>query len=193
MTFFFQFNNQGWTETYWSAAASYDLLLQIGKSIATRRADLLGIGARLIGLRVSDDDIVREALVHRFAEDEGQTRLWTDANAYGASNAWDAIRIRWDLGDEPPFARSIKHLRGVPKGVINPSKFRGLDVDAGGFNGAVDKWIAYMKKISVGIKVKNPGSLPTPFIVKALHTFTYIRAVKKNTGRVFDLDRGRAL
>lgn len=94
----------GWTETWYASHTTIEDAMKVGKEGAAVRARLLGQGARLEHVRVSDVDILRDSL----AED---VNVVPSNDGSIADTPWNAILCRINATE---LYRRQLWLRGVP-------------------------------------------------------------------------------
>lgn len=189
-TFFFRFKDQGWTETYARNSASLSGLLGLGMSLGIARKQLLGRGASWIGLRVSDDAVLRDS---RTFVPDGTNAVSSyysgGATLDQAENAWEAIKIRMETNDDR--YRSIKHLRGFPEGVANPATPSGISTAYHDWTPLYLAWLTALQG-GWGFFAKTAAGPPPVYTLQPITSVVLEKMVKKSTGRPFDLPVGRA-
>lgn len=107
---FFQASNFGWSENYYRVSTSReDLLTAVGKVLISR-SQMLGDGADLVYIRVSDIDVFRDVEIAR-TEGAGMKH-----SGIGPSDSpWNGILVRCFAGDQS-WRNQI--FRGVPDATI---------------------------------------------------------------------------
>jgi len=104
VTFVFNQERMGWSETWYLDQSNYDLALVSATNTATRRSMLLGAGPKLEYIRVSDVLVPGDSKVTKVGVD---TVTQTDT----ADTPWNAIYCRFNAG---PLYRRQVWLRGIP-------------------------------------------------------------------------------
>jgi hypothetical protein len=112
ITYFFTNNNgAGWSETYYTNAPTLGLALAAGKVLLPARVGLLGRGAVLRFIRVSDDLIARDSQIYPVPVTDGEVKQRSAGDADIANNCVD-VRI-----EATDLKRRTLFLRGIPDGI----------------------------------------------------------------------------
>jgi hypothetical protein len=133
-TFFFEFSDYGWTESYWYnyGGSDLNLALPIAQNLAKKRMALNGLGVSMPAIRVSDDQVYRDSLYSstsyitasdisqvpgNVAQGGALTLVKPILNA-PPQDCYDSIEIRMEGGAS---YRRYMYLRGAPNSVFtNP-------------------------------------------------------------------------
>jgi len=102
----------GWSETWYWTGSNYDQALTNLRGLATPRKGLLGSGATIEYLRVSDVAVKGDSQVQLVQE-------WgTSGDPPNADQPWNAVYVRCEAG---PLYRRQVWLRGLPDEWIAPA------------------------------------------------------------------------
>lgn len=130
ITYVFNAHRYGWSETWYTTVSTHDIALQAAKSVAPKRARLLGNGNVLEMARVSDVDIPQDSKVYFFGGDQA-------VQVDDADTPWNAILARVEAG---PLYRRQCWLRGIPDSWIVLQSVNGINLPPGALNQAFNQF-----------------------------------------------------
>lgn len=124
-------NEHGWSETFHSLKTTYTDTLAAAQRLALLRAQLLGVGAFLPFIRVSDDLVKRDSMVY-FVDPPNDRQV--DVNFGPSDIANTALLIRL-IAD--PLKRRPLYMRGLPDKLCSNS---GTYTNFPGWTSAYNLW-----------------------------------------------------
>jgi hypothetical protein len=168
VTFFFEFSDYGWTESYWYNYGGENLALAvpIAENLAKKRMALNGIGVSLPEIRVSDDLVYRDSLyslnsyitasdasqVPGNVAQAGNLTLVKPADPVPPQDIYDAIQVRME-GTQT--YRRIMYLRGGPNDIYtNPPG----PVFTPAYSNAFSTWVSALEA-SWAFRVQNKAGI----------------------------------
>lgn len=132
LTTVFNQGKAGWSETWYVQASNHDQALERLRGVLPRRQGLLGGGASIEYIRVSDVAIKGDSSVQQLTN-------WSVSTApAGADEPWDGVYVRCEAG---PLYRRQMFLRGIPDNWAGPAgAFPGSPPLNAEMTAAVKKW-----------------------------------------------------
>jgi hypothetical protein len=150
LTMFFAARKAGWTESFFSAAASHSAALIDLKALAAVRKELLGVQGRLEFLRVSDVNQQRDALIEALFGDDARS-LAAAANQANSDDPSEGVLYRFVID---PFRWRSSYVRGIWDDVVRESADPTLPYPAG-WNAKYAAWKAVMINGKYQIRYKD--------------------------------------
>lgn len=176
----------GWTETFWSQDADLNNQIKLAKDYALVRAKLLGIGAQVEYLRVSNFPANRVTQIYYMQGNAGTSKFEGAAFTTDPTQVDLLVRMQTDPGKRRSF-----WMCGLPDIFTNQLIQQGIE---GAFlsDASFKAWVATIKANKWCIRFltgKNPNTYKCDQVVQ----FTPIMVRNRKKGRPFDLFRGRKL
>jgi len=112
LTLVFNQGRTGWTETWYAFKSNTEIMMTALKNVATYRQRLLGAGASIEYLRVSDVAILQDSTVQPI------TSWGSNSAPPSADQPWNAVYCRCEATDM--YRRQV-WLRGLPDEWIDPA------------------------------------------------------------------------
>lgn len=180
----------GWTETFWSDRTDLKaLLLAVRQQYIPKRRDLLGVGARLQAIRVSNIPPNRVSYVYFTQAKEGNGTLFDNAGP----DDYDPTQVDllWRLQTVGGKRRQF-YMSGLPDSVTDQIQDQGV---TGAFvnSAAVKQWQTAVQAIPMGIRFKTADGPPPVFAWDQITDFIPVMIRNRKRGRPFELFRGRRL
>jgi len=157
LTTVFNQGRSGWSETWYCQASTHEQAITKLKSVLPRRQGLLGGGASIEYIRVSDVAITGDSQVQHLQD-------WAiSTSPTGADEPWDGVYVRCEAG---PLYRRQMFLRGIPDAWAGPAGgFPGSPPNNGEMTQAVAKWASAAKNNGFQLRCANKegaGAVKTP-------------------------------
>lgn len=130
-TLIFNQDRNGWTETYYTIAATFAQATSYLDTMVAYRQTMLGKGSALEAYRLSDENVIGDALLRPIP--------WTDADGKAGvtDTPWNSALIRLEAGSL--YRRSL-FLRGLPDEWIQKDDVTFRDKLIPDFRSALDKF-----------------------------------------------------
>lgn len=186
VTLFFESFKFGWTESYQLDVASIDVAKQKADDLVPLRGKIVAPGAGLVQYKVSSLLFPEILGPFRVSEkDQNNDVLGQTDRPYSALLA----RLTATL---PGVRPTFRWIRGVPDGLIqqiasDPSGF----IQNGDWDRAWNPFALEMQNLTWGWFGKNKAVIPPVGVFTAIKKIQITKAVRRDTGRPFDLPRGR--
>lgn len=180
----------GWSETWYSASGDISLVLKTAVPIYIKaRAQLLGIGAFIQSVRVSQVPATRITAVQFIQGTQGQppTLLQSPADDYDPTQVDLLLRVEDLLGH-----RRQLWIGGLPDSQTDTLKQQGMS--AAFLNGPLmGQYITAIDKAQFGIRSRLTVGPPPTFQWSAVQTVQPVMIRNRKRGRPFELYHGRRL
>lgn len=157
LTTVFNQGRAGWSETWYCQASNHEQAITKLRGVLPRRQNLLGGGASIEYIRVSDVTIKGDSQVQ-------QLQNWSvSTSPMGADEPWDGVYVRCEAG---PLYRRQMFLRGIPDDWAGPAgAFPGSPPLNGTMTDALKRWSA--AAIAQGFQLRctekeGAGAVRTP-------------------------------
>jgi len=179
----------GWTETWYTPwpSGSYTALLALAKGYVAVRKEMLGVGAFVEAVRVSDDEVFRDSLWYEFLKQkENSSSIFTTPVTDGVDVPWTDLMCRVEAG---PFKRRTFWVAGLPDEVTETWVTQGVDPTFV-FSKA---WVALVNYIIANFSERvavRPATTPPTFTLQGITNIIPRQVRIRKKGRPFGLLRG---
>ena len=181
----------GWTETFYSLQTDLQALLaQIVKYYVPARADLLGVGAKIVAVRAASIPPDRITYIETFIPNDGVGMAFTGPNdGFDPIQADLLVRVQGSVGH-----RRQLWLAGIPDSQTWSQYPPGVKGIAPTFitSGYWKTWSKLLTTLSLGIRAKAPPPA-VGFLWEQIVLVKAMSLRNRKRGRPFFLYRGRRL
>jgi hypothetical protein len=144
LTFFFEQQENGWSESIHTTATDTPTLISLVLGYAQRRMDFCHPSTFLTHVRVSDDQVFRDVILDPMTLPiKGNWKSLAKAEG-----PWTALDLRLQSG---PLVQRSLFVRGIPAGQID-SNLPSFTAD---FDSAYGRWVTFLADSLFGIKNKD--------------------------------------
>jgi hypothetical protein len=172
----------GWTETWYSPAVDYSVLLSQAMDYVKVRKELLGIGATIIAVRVSDDTVFRDALTRAVQGKDGFGNTYVNAGPDDHDPVQVSLLCRIEAG--PLYRRSLM-LSGLPDSVTDQLVTQGVFqvfLNTPQFK----QWVKKITDLKWQIRTQiKPHTIPPSFTVQTIDGIFPVMVRNRKRGRRF--------
>jgi hypothetical protein len=185
LTVFFQQGIHGWSENWYlpTNLFTYQTALTLGQQYVAQRVTMLGAGASITYLRVSDDTVKNDSMVKVITSKDGASTA-PNSGDYVAEDANTALVVRCEGG---PLHRRSWEVHGLLDSAIStlfPLGFNPGDPSITALT-KVGQWLVNNQFC---FKVKTA---PNTYVAQPITSVQPVRVGSRKTGRPFGVSVGR--